>query len=101
MTVAEAGVEQLYSETAGPVFAYCYARVGSRNVAEWAANATFDRARAALGNGGIPAPQLDWLLRTADKFCAPKLCLDARPLESMVVLQDWGGRSFDEIANEL
>jgi len=101
LTVGQAGVEQLHEQNAGRVFAYCYARVGSRNVAEWVANATFDRARAALGNGGIPEPQLDWLLRTADKFCAPQLCLDGRRLESMVVLQDWCGRSFDEIADEL
>src|SRR5437763_1031339 len=84
-------------ESSGRVFAYCFARVGSRNVAEWAVNATFDRARAALANGGMNEPELDWLLRTADKFCAPKLCLDARPLESMLVLQDWQGKTFDEI----
>jgi hypothetical protein len=101
MSVTQSGVDSLFEQNAGRVFAYCYARVGSRNVAEWAVNATFDRARAALSNGGISEPELDWLLRTADKFCAPKLCLDARPLESMVVLQDWRGRSFDEIAKEL
>jgi hypothetical protein len=101
MSVTQSGVDSLFEQNAGRVFAYCYARVGSRNVAEWAVNATFDRARAALSNGGISEPELDWLLRTADKFCAPQLCLDARPLESMVVLQDWRGRSFDEIANEL
>jgi hypothetical protein len=101
MSVTHSAVDSLFEQNAGRVFAYCYARVGSRNVAEWAVNATFDRARAALANGGISEPELDWLLRTADKFCAPKLCLDARPLESMVVLQDWQGRSFDEIANEL
>jgi hypothetical protein len=101
LTVGQTGVEELYEQNAGRVFAYCFARVASRNVAEWAVNATFDRARAAIANGGIPEPELDWLLRTADKFCAPKLCLDARPLESMVVLQDWWGRSFDQIATEL
>jgi hypothetical protein len=103
MTVAQTGVEELYVETAGPVFAYCYARVGSRNLAEWAVTATFDRARAALGNGGIPDPQLDWLLRTADKFCAPSLRMDGEGVsaESVVVLQDWRGRSFDEIEAEL
>src|SRR4051812_47079336 len=101
LTLGRSTAEKLHEQNSGRVFAYCYARVGSRNVAEWAVNATFDRARAALSNGGIPDPQLEWLLRTADKFCAPKLCLDSRPLESMVVLQDWRGRSFDEIANEL
>src|SRR3954469_23963000 len=101
MTVVHIGSDQLHAEHSGRLFAYCYARVGSRNVAEWAVDATFDRARAALENGGIAEPQLDWLLHTADKFCAPKLCLDARHVESMVVLQDWRGRSFDEIANEL
>jgi hypothetical protein len=101
LSVTQSEIHSLFEQSAGRVFAYCYARVGSRNVAEWAVNATFDRARAALANGGIPDPELDWLLRTADKFCAPRLCLDARPLESMVVLQDWRGRSFDEIADEL
>jgi hypothetical protein len=103
MTVAQTGVDQLYAETAGPVFAYCYARVGSRDLADWAVTATFDRARAALGNGGIPDPQLDWLLRTADKFCAPSLRSDgaAVGVESVIVLQDWRGRSFDEIESEL
>ena len=101
MSVTQSEIHSLFEQDSGRVFAYCYARVGSRNVAEWAVNATFDRARAALANGGIPDPKLDWLLRTADKFCAPRLCLDARPLESMVVLQDWRGRSFDEIADEL
>jgi hypothetical protein len=101
LTVAQTGVERLYEQNSGPVFAHCFARVGSRNVAEWAVNATFDRARAALENGGIAEPELDWLLRTADKFCAPKLCLDASPFASMVVVQNWRGRSFDEIATEL
>ena len=103
MTVAQTGVDQLYAETAGPVFAYCYARVGSRDLADWAVAATFDRARAALGNGGIPDPQLDWLLRTADKFCAPSLRSDGATVgvESVIVLQDWRGRSFDEIESEL
>ena len=66
------GRSALRARRRGAVFAYCYARVGSRNLADWAVTATFDRARAALGNGGIPDPQLDWLLRTADKFCAPE-----------------------------
>src|SRR4051794_20736363 len=99
MTVAQTGVEGLYEQTAGPVFAYCYARVGSRPMAEWAVTATFDRARAAASNGGIPEPELDWLLRTADKFCAPRLRLGRGLVaaESVLVLQDWRGRSFDEI----
>jgi hypothetical protein len=101
MTVADTRLDSLYEANAGRVFAYCFARAGSQNVAEWAVQATFDRARAALANGGIPDPELEWLLRTADKFCAPKLCLDAQPFESMVVLQDWHGRTFDEIAHEL
>jgi DNA-directed RNA polymerase specialized sigma24 family protein len=103
LTVAQTGVEELYEQTAGPVFAYCYARVGSRSMAEWAVTATFDRARAAVSNGGVPEPELDWLLRTADKFCAPRLRLDGGALagESVLVLQDWRGRSFDEIEAEL
>jgi hypothetical protein len=102
MTVAQTGVEQLYERNAGPVFAYCYARVGSRSLAEWAVAATFDRARAALSNGGMSEPELDWLLRTADKFCAPRLRVDGAALgESVLVLQDWRGRSFDEIEAEL
>jgi hypothetical protein len=100
LSVTQIGLDSLYEQNGGRVFAYCYARVGSRDVAEWAVNATFDRARAALADGGIDEPELDWLLRTADKFCAPKLCLDAR-LESMLVLQDWHGYSFDEIAIDL
>ncbi len=101
MSVTQPGLDSLYEQNAGRVFAYCYSKVGSRDVAEWAVGATFDRARAALANGGIDEPELDWLLRTADKFCAPKLCLDVRPFESMLVLQDWRGRTFDEIADEL
>jgi hypothetical protein len=102
-TVAQTGVEQLYEQAAGPVFAYCYARFGSRTMAEWAVTATFDRARAALAKGGIPEPELDWLLRTADKFCAPRLRLDGSAVagETVLVMQDWRGRSFDEIEAEL
>src|SRR5581483_2663603 len=101
MPLAQTPLDSLYEANAGRVFAYCFARAGSRDVAEWAVKATFDRARAALSAGGIPAPELDWLLRTADKFCAPSLCRGGRAFESMVVLDDWGGRSFDEIADEL
>jgi hypothetical protein len=78
-------------------------RVGSRNVAEWAVTATFDRARAALANGGLPEQELDWLLRTADKFCAPRLrlrdsaCADVGAL----VLDDWDGLTFDQIVSRL
>jgi hypothetical protein len=100
---AQSGVEQLYEQAAGPVFAYCYARVGNRHLAEWAVKATFDRAGAAFANGGIPEPELNWLLRSADKFCAPRLRLDGGAIsgESVLVLQDWRGRSFDEIEAEL
>jgi hypothetical protein len=102
-TVAKTGVEQFYEQMSGPVFAYCYAPVGSRSMAEWAVTATFDRARAASANGGIPEPELDRLLRTADKFCAPRLRVDGGALagESVLVMQDWRGRSFDEIEAEL
>jgi hypothetical protein len=103
MSVTQSAVEQLYEENAGPVFAYCYARVGTRGLAEWAVGATFDRAGAALANGGIPEPELDWLLRTADKFCAPRFRLAHGAVvgESVLVLQDWRGRTFDEIEAEL
>jgi hypothetical protein len=67
----------LLGRNACRLFAYCYARVGTRNVAEWAVEATFDRARAALESGTLPeqGEELDWLLRTADKFCGPRLRL--------------------------
>jgi hypothetical protein len=93
----------LYERNAGRVFAYCYVRVGSRNVAEWAVTATFDRAQAALANGGLPEQELDWLLRTADKFCAPRLRLRDSALADpgAVVLDDWDGLTFDQIASRL
>ena len=93
----------MYERNAGRVFAYCYVRVGSRNVAEWAVTATFDRAQAALANGGLPEQELDWLLRTADKFCAPRLRLRDSALADpgAVVLDDWDGLTFDQIASRL
>jgi hypothetical protein len=94
---------QLYERHAGRVFAYCFARVGTRNVAEWAVTATFDRARDALQNGGLSEPELDWLLRTADKFCGPRLRLRSGALDASgaLVLADWDGLTFDEIAARL
>jgi hypothetical protein len=101
--VEETTETQLYERHAGRVFAYCFARVGSRNVAEWAVTATFDRARDALSNGGLSEPELDWLLRTADKFCSPRLRLRSGALDASgaLVLADWDGLTFDEIAARL
>jgi hypothetical protein len=101
--VEETTETQLYERHAGRVFAYCFARVGSRNVAEWAVTATFDRARDALSNGGLSEPELDWLLRTADKFCGPRLRLRSGALDASgaLVLADWDGLTFDEIAARL
>jgi hypothetical protein len=78
-------------------------RVGSQSVAEWAVTATFDRARAALANGGLPEQELDWLLRTADKFCAPRLRLRDSALAGpgALVLDDWDGLTFDQIVSRL
>jgi hypothetical protein len=103
LAVGGTAAEQLYERNAGRVFAYCYVRVGSRNVAEWAVTATFDRAQAALANGGLPEQELDWLLRTADKFCAPRLKLRDSALADpgAVVLDDWDGLTFDQIASRL
>src|SRR3954454_2612485 len=91
-------VESLYQQESGRVFAYCYARLGSRSLAEWAVGATFDRA-AEAGDADV---DLDWLLRTADKFCAPRLKLgqDGVMGDGAVVLRDWNGAGFDQIANE-
>jgi hypothetical protein len=101
--VEETTETQLYERHAGRVFAYCFARVGTRNVAEWAVTATFDRARDALRNGGLSEPELDWLLRTADKFCGPRLRLRGGALDASgaLVLADWDGLTFDEIAARL
>lgn len=98
-----AAVESLYEREAGRVFAYCYARIGSRSLAEWAVGATFDRAREQAANGGLPDQELDWLLRTADKFCSPTLKLGEEQLAAggALVLRDWNGASFDQIAAEL
>ncbi len=103
LAVGGSAVEELYERNAGRVFAYCFVRVGSQNVAEWAVTATFDRARAALANGGLPEQELDWLLRTADKFCAPRLRLRGSALADpgAVVLDDWDGLTFDQIASRL
>jgi hypothetical protein len=98
-----AAIEGVYQRESGRVFAYCYARLGSRSLAEWAVGATFDRAREQAANGGLPDQELDWLLRTADKFCSPRLKLGAdEPAgDGALVLGDWNGASFDEIAAEL
>src|SRR5436190_23448408 len=95
-----AAIESLYQRESGRVFAYCYARLGSRSLAEWAVGATFDRAREQAANGGLPDHELDWLLRTADKFCSPRLRLGADELadDGALVLGDWKGASFDQIA---
>jgi len=103
LAVGETAVERLYERNAGRVFAYCFVRVGSQSVAEWAVTATFDRARAALANGGLPEQELDWLLRTADKFCAPRLRLRDSALAGpgALVLDDWDGLTFDQIVSRL
>jgi hypothetical protein len=98
-----AAVDGLYQRESGRVFAYCYARLGSRSLAEWAVAATFDRARDQAADGGLPDHELDWLLRTADKFCSPRLKLGADELaaDGALVLGDWNGASFDQIAADL
>jgi hypothetical protein len=103
LAVGGTAAEQLYERNAGRVFAYCFVRVGSQSMAEWAVTATFDRARAALANGGLPEQELDWLLRTADKFCAPRLRLreGALPGSGALVLDDWDGLTFDQIVSRL
>jgi hypothetical protein len=103
VSVAESTVQDLYDRNAGRLFAYCYGRLGTRSLAEWAVGATFERASAALSNGGLPEHELDWLLRTADKFCAPRLTLrDGAPADSgALVLDDWEGLTFDQIASRI
>jgi hypothetical protein len=103
VTVAQTAVQDLYDRNAGRLFAYCYARIGTRELAEWAVGATLDRARAALANGGLPEHELDWLLRTADKFCGPRLRTgDGGLAESRaLVLDDWEGLTFDQIASRI
>ena len=56
-----------------------------------------------LADGGLPDHELDWLLRTADKFCSPRLQLGADRLaaDGALVLGDWNGASFDQIAADL
>ena len=98
-----AAVESLYKRESGRGSAYCYARLGSRSLAEWAVAATFDRARDQAADGGLPDHELDWLLRTADKFCSPRLKLGARRAcrRRRPRTRRLERRGFDQIAAEL
>jgi hypothetical protein len=57
----------------------------------------------AQTNGSLPDQPLDWLLRTADKFCSPRLRVGTTALAGggTFVLKDWRGMTFDQIAAEL
>src|SRR5919206_3097353 len=61
--------ERLYDRHYGRVLSYCLWRLGKREDAEDAAQATFLNAHQALSRGSAPTSEGAWLLAIANNVC--------------------------------
>ena len=96
------GRAALRAETAGPVFAYCYARVGSRNVGRVGGRRDVRprasgarKRRAARAGARLAAPHRRQVLRPAPEARRRA----ARASTGRSCSRTGAGRSFDEIAD--
>ena len=67
------GAAELFARYSAPIYRYCYRRLGSREEAEDALQATYLNAWRSLKDGFAPENPQPWLFRIAANVCASNL----------------------------